>query len=152
MIDLRPVLLLGLSVLLLGSSASSGQPPVSSTSPAPTTSFLRDGRRPSRLELSSPGTAGSDGNLALLEMANQRFYLQRYHVKDWAENSMLHITVADARACARQIAELLATGRFPGARVSEPKHEAYGGALVTYLWDPAGVLLHLAQWMEKGEA
>jgi catechol 2,3-dioxygenase-like lactoylglutathione lyase family enzyme len=91
----------------------------------------------------------SDANLALLEIANQRFYLQRYYVKEWAENSMIHITVADARSCFRQITELLATGRFPGARVSEPKQEKYG-ALVTYVWDPAGVLLHLAQW--TGEA
>lgn len=89
----------------------------------------------------------SDANLALLEMAGQRFYLQRYYVKEWAENCMLHITVADAQACARQIAELLAEGRFPGARVSEPKQEHYG-ARVTYVWDPAGVLLHLAQWTE----
>ncbi|RUT67557.1 hypothetical protein D0817_25825, partial [Flavobacterium cupreum] len=49
------------------------------------------------------------------------------------------------QTCFRDITELLATGRFPGARVSEPKQEQYG-ALVTYIWDPSGVLLHLAQW------
>lgn len=87
----------------------------------------------------------SDDNMALLESGNQRFYLQRYYVKDWADNSMLHITVADAHACFRQITSLLAEGRFPGARVAQPKQEDYG-ALVTYVWDPAGVLLHLAQW------
>ncbi|WP_426105834.1 hypothetical protein [Massilia sp. TSP1-1-2] len=87
----------------------------------------------------------SDANMALLEVGNQRFYLQRYSVKDWADNSMLHITVADAQACYTQITALLATGKFPGARVAEPKQEQYG-ALVTYVWDPNGVLLHLAQW------
>lgn len=89
----------------------------------------------------------SDENLALLENANQRFYLQRYYVKDWAENSMLHITVEDTRCCFAQIKELVDSGRFPGVRVSEPKQEPYG-ALVTYVWDPAGVLLHLAQWTD----
>lgn len=90
----------------------------------------------------------SDADLALLELADQRIYLQRYYVKDWAENSMLHLTVADARSCFTQITQLLATGRFPGARVAEPKQEPYG-ALVTYVWDPAGVLLHLAQWTRE---
>lgn len=89
--------------------------------------------------------AWSDDNMALLENANQRFYVQRYYVKDWADNSMLHISVADVESCHRQIAALLADGKFPGARVSAPKQEDYG-ALVSYVWDPSGVLLHLAQW------
>jgi hypothetical protein len=87
----------------------------------------------------------SDADLALMMNANHRFYLQRYYVKAWAENAMLHITVDDAQASYLQVNELLGSGRFPGARVSPPKQEPYG-ALVTYVWDPAGVLLHLAQW------
>lgn len=51
-------------------------------------------------------------------------------------------------ACAERIKEPLASGRFPGARVSQPKRESYG-AIVTYVWDPAGVLLHLAQWADQ---
>ena len=88
----------------------------------------------------------SDDSLALLANANQRFYLQRYYVKEWAENSMLHITVEDAQSSYVQVKELLDSGRFPGARVSAPRQEPYG-ALVTHVWDPAGVLLHLAQWI-----
>jgi hypothetical protein len=86
-----------------------------------------------------------DDNLALLEMGGQRFYLQRYYVKEWAENSMFHVTVANAQSCFEQITQMLSTGRFPAARVSAPKHEPYG-AIVTYVWDPSGVLLRLAQW------
>jgi hypothetical protein len=89
-----------------------------------------------------------DDSLALLENGNHRFYLQRYYSKEFAENMMLHITVADSRASAEHIKELLASGRFPGARVSQPKQEPYG-AIVTYVWDPAGVLLHLAQWIDR---
>lgn len=87
----------------------------------------------------------SDDRLALLENGHHRFYLQRYYVKEWAENTMLHISVDDARSSHAQISALLRSGRFPDARVAEPKHEPYG-ALVTYVWDPTGVLLHLAQW------
>ncbi|KAA9129644.1 hypothetical protein F3N42_14870 [Marinihelvus fidelis] len=87
----------------------------------------------------------ADDNLALFALAGSKFYVQRYYVKDWAENCMLHISVKDAAACHVAITEVLATGRFPTARVSAPKAEPYG-ALVTYVWDPCGVLLHLAQW------
>jgi len=89
--------------------------------------------------------AYSDANLARLSSGSCSFYLQNYWIKDWADNSMLHITVADAGACHEQVAALLATGRFPGARVAPPKQEPYG-ARVTYVWDPTGVLLHLAEW------
>ena len=87
----------------------------------------------------------SDANLALLENGGHRFYLQRYYLKEWAENAVLHISIDDARSTHEQIKELIASGRFAGARVSSPRQEPYG-ALVTYVWDPAGVLLHFAQW------
>lgn len=87
-----------------------------------------------------------DSSLALLANGTHRFYLQNAYAKEWVENTMLHVTVSDARACHEQVSALLEAGRFPGARVARPKEEPYG-ALVTYVWDPAGVLLHLAQWL-----
>lgn len=90
----------------------------------------------------------TDGTLALMENAGQRFYLQRYYVKEWAENSMLHITVDDAAAWHQKVKDVLASGSFGDARVAPPKQEDYG-ALVTYVWDPAGVLLHFAQWLNR---
>ena len=86
-----------------------------------------------------------DSGLAELELANVRFYLQDYYQKDWAENFMLYIPVTDARAWwdfAREVID--SDPRFGESRVSAPKEEPYG-ALVTYLWDPSGVLLHLAE-------
>ncbi len=86
-----------------------------------------------------------DDQLALMANGGHRFYLQRYYQKDWLENTMLHLTVADAAACHAQIAAVLVNGAYGDARVAPPKQEDYG-ALVTYVWDPSGVLLHLAQW------
>jgi len=88
-----------------------------------------------------------DDHLALLANAERRFYLQRAYVKDWAENTMLFIPVADATASFDAIRALLEPGRFGDARVAPPRHQPYG-ALVTHVWDPAGVLLHLAQWTD----
>ena len=87
----------------------------------------------------------SDANLALFKSGSQCFYLQNYYVKEWADNCMLHVSVADAVLCFSQVSALLADGKYAGASVSAPKPEAYG-ALVTYVCDPSGVLLHLAQW------
>ena len=87
----------------------------------------------------------SDDTLAVLELGPSRFYLQNYYVKEWAENCMLHISVSDAWSWKEHIDSLVSGREFPGVRVNEPKSEAYG-ALVTYAWDPAGVLLHFAEW------
>ena len=57
---------------------------------------------------------------------------------------MLHITVKDAAAWYKHVTAVLAARSYGAARVNPPKQEEYG-ALVTYVWDPAGVLLHLAQ-------
>jgi catechol 2,3-dioxygenase-like lactoylglutathione lyase family enzyme len=92
-----------------------------------------------------------DANLALLANGGHRFYLQNAYAKEWVENTMLHVTVADAAAVCEQVRALIGTGGFGGARVAPPKLEDYG-ALVTYVWDPAGVLLHLAQWLDRGQA
>lgn len=87
----------------------------------------------------------ADANLALMEQAGHRFYLQNYSSQEWADNAMLHLSIDDANAIYLQIKALLDKGEFPNARVAAPKQEPYG-ALVTYVWDPTGVLLHLAQW------
>lgn len=90
----------------------------------------------------------ADDGLALFRLAGARFYLQRHYTQEWAENTMLHLSVQDAAQCHADVAGLIGTGRFPGTRVAAPKQEAYG-ALVTYVWDPSGVLLHLAQWIDN---
>ena len=83
-------------------------------------------------------------NLAELELGGCRFYLQRYYQRKWCENSMLHITVEDAEAWYQHVQAVLERRSYGAARVNAPKEESYG-ALVTYVWDPAGILLHLAQ-------
>jgi catechol 2,3-dioxygenase-like lactoylglutathione lyase family enzyme len=84
--------------------------------------------------------------LALVTLGDQQhFYIQDYYLKDVAENCMLHLTVADAHAWHRHVAEVLQSKRFPGARVQPPEPQAYG-AVVTFVHDPAGVLLHLCEW------
>lgn len=91
------------------------------------------------------GIKWSDANMALLEIANQRFYLQRYYVKEWADNSMLHITVESASDWHAHVVAALESGSFGDARVRAPARQPYG-ATVVFVHDPAGVLIHLCQW------
>lgn len=75
----------------------------------------------------------------------QHFYIQDYYVKEFAENTMLHVTVEDARAWYEHVSTILRDGAFPEARVGSPALQSYG-ATVTFVHDPSGVLLHLCQW------
>jgi hypothetical protein len=66
-------------------------------------------------------------------------------VKQWANNSMITVDVADAIAWFEHATTVIANGSFGEARVAPPKVEDFG-ATVTFVWDPSGVLLHFTQW------
>lgn len=88
----------------------------------------------------------ADGMALVTLGPQQHFYIQDYYLKDVAENAMLHVTVDDALAWHRHVASALSGDAFPGARVQPPTPQSYG-ALVTFVHDPSGVLLHLCQWL-----
>ena len=87
-----------------------------------------------------------DGGIAELELAGQRFYLQNYYNKVWASNFMLHLTVDDANAWHKHATEIIENGNYGVAKTKAPKEESYG-ALVAHIWDPCGVLIHCAEFL-----
>lgn len=88
----------------------------------------------------------ADGMALVTLGPEQHFYIQDYYLKDVAENAMLHVTVDDAHAWYRHVSSALDADAFPGARVQPPTPQSYG-ALVVFVHDPSGVLLHLCQWV-----
>jgi hypothetical protein len=86
-----------------------------------------------------------EARMALVKFGARHFYIQDYYLKEVAENAMLHISVDDAQAWHEHVAAVLRDHEFPGARVQLPKRQPYR-ALVTFVHDPTGVLLHLCQW------
>ena len=80
--------------------------------------------------------------LAEIEFSGTRLYLQNYYAKEWAENFMIYIQVDDAQAWYAHLKPIIEN--YPSARIATPKQEPYG-ALVTYLWDPVGILIHYAE-------
>ncbi len=104
-----------------------------------------DGSRDFYVALGWTVTYDSD-DLRVLELGNHRFYLQKYYNKTWCNNSMLHVSVEDVEAwyqfAKQQFAEQQLSGK---ARLGPPPRDE-GYARVFHVWDPAGVLLHFAQF------
>ncbi len=86
-------------------------------------------------------------DIAEMQLGDSYFYLQRYYERKWCENSMLHITVEDAQAWYERVKSVLEKRKYGAAKVDPPREQSYG-ALVTFVWDPVGVLLHFAQPIE----
>ena len=82
--------------------------------------------------------------LAELELASSRLDLQAFYAKQWAENFMLYVDVDDAHAWHAHAQAVIETGEFGAARLRPPARQDYG-ALVTFVWDPVGVLVQFAQ-------
>lgn len=87
-----------------------------------------------------------DGEVAIFAVGpgDGGFILQRYYQKDWAENTMLQLLVDDLDAWWAYIANLDLPQKFS---VQPPKPPALQpwGLRVAYLFDPCGVLWHVAQ-------
>ena len=81
--------------------------------------------------------------LSELELHNSRLYLQNYYNKDWANNFMIYINVENAMDWYHHIKNHIDESNYKYARVNPPKKEPH--AIVTYAWDPCGVLLHFAE-------
>ncbi len=84
-----------------------------------------------------------EDELAELELANQRFLLQNFYVKKWACNFMIYIDKTDVHAFYNEILEKLNLSKFSKTKITAPKKEEH--AIVCYIWDPSGVLLHFAE-------
>jgi len=85
-----------------------------------------------------------NGNIAELNLGDSSFFLQDFYVKDWAHNMMLYINIDDAQDWHDRAQELIAENDFASARVKVPELQDHGD-LVTFVWDPCGVLLDFAQ-------
>lgn len=72
-------------------------------------------------------------------LGGAQFRLQKYYVKDWANNFMMLFSVDDAQAWYDHAKAVIDGGEFGSARVSEP--EVVGGSKIVHVHDPSGVLL-----------
>lgn len=78
-----------------------------------------------------------------------RFLLLPRNHNNYSESLMLHFMVDSARDWYEHFIAIKLSDKFPDARFAAPKLEPWG-LLITYAWDPAGVLLHFAE--DPGDA
>lgn len=80
-------------------------------------------------------------DMSVFELGEVAFYLQKYFVRDWVDNTMLFLEVDDADRYFRELAALDLPGKYPGARLSPVRREDWGEEC--FLHDPSGILWHI---------
>lgn len=85
-----------------------------------------------------------EDTLALVEHGAARFLLQSVYLREWAENTMVHLTVDDAASWYRLALMVQREGKFTSVLIRPPERTDYG-ACVTHVTDPAGVILQFAE-------
>lgn len=88
-----------------------------------------------------------DGEVAIFNAGSGGFILQRYYQKDWAENSMMQLMVDDLDAWWAHVESLDLPSKF-GVQPPKPPAMQPWGLRIAYVFDPSGVLWHMAQRRE----
>lgn len=86
----------------------------------------------------------SNQEVTEFKIGDFRFLLTPYYVKEFAENSMMQLTVKNVDDWWRRLNQLEITKRYPGITFKEPAVQPWG-LKVLYLSDPAGVLWHIGE-------
>lgn len=82
--------------------------------------------------------------LAELSFGVHAFLLQGHYVKEWAENTVMHVLVNDVHAWWQHINSLDLANQFGVSSPAPPRAEPWG-LTVVYVFDPTGVLWHFAE-------
>lgn len=82
--------------------------------------------------------------LANVSIGSFAFLLQDYFVQDWADNFMMHLLVTNLDQWWQSIFRLDLESRYKVRAPRPPKLEPWG-LRVAYVFDPAGVLWHVAE-------
>jgi hypothetical protein len=88
-----------------------------------------------------------DGDVAIFEIGSSGFILQNYYKKEWAENCMMQLMVDDLDAWFTHIEGLDLPGKFNVRPPSPPAMQPWG-LRITYVFDPSGILWHIAERRE----
>jgi uncharacterized glyoxalase superfamily protein PhnB len=84
-----------------------------------------------------------DDSIAAMHIGSHSFLLQDYYVEVWADNFVLHMFVDDLDAWWEHLTSLDLASRYGVKSPRAPKLESWG-LTVAYMFDPAGVLWHIA--------
>ena len=89
-----------------------------------------------------------DGDVAIFGVGASAFILQRYYKKEWAENCMMQMMVDNLDAWWQHIEALNLPEIFGVQAPRAPAMQPWG-LRVGFVWDPSGVLWHVAERREN---
>ena len=75
------------------------------------------------------------------------FYLQRYYVREWIDNTMVFLEVDDVKRVYRELEALGLPEKYEGVRLIPIREESWGREC--FLHDPSGVLWHFGEFVTK---
>jgi hypothetical protein len=90
-------------------------------------------------------------SIAAMHLGMHSFLLQDYYVEEWAGNFVMHMFVDDLDAWWEHLTALDIASRYGVKSPRAPKLESWG-LNVAYMFDPAGVLWHIAALPAKNVA
>lgn len=82
--------------------------------------------------------------MSVFKMGSLAFYLQDAYVKDWVDNTMVFVEVADVDAYWNNLLALDLTTKYEGVRLTPVKTLDWGREC--FLHDPSGILWHFGQF------
>lgn len=88
-----------------------------------------------------------DANLSYFALQQIGFYLQRYYVREWVENTMLFWEVDDAEKQWEELVAMDLPSKYPGVRLIPVKALPWGKEC--FLHDPSGILWHFGEFSKK---
>ena len=87
----------------------------------------------------------SDESIAIMKRDSFSFILQAYYKQEWAENTMLQLLVRDVEPWWEASVDDARLVEEFGVREPKPPEMQKWGMIVGFLFDPAGVLWHVAE-------
>lgn len=88
-----------------------------------------------------------DTGMSVFKTGQLAFYLQKYYVKDWVDNTMLFLEVDDVERYWTELNALNLPARYSGVRLTPIRNEAWGREC--FLHDPSGILWHFGEFNGK---
>ncbi len=86
-------------------------------------------------------------DMSVFKTAGIAFYLQKAYVKDWIDNSMIFVEVADVDLQWNELSELDLATKYEGVRLTAIRNYDWGREC--FLHDPSGILWHFGQFSSR---
>lgn len=86
--------------------------------------------------------------MCLFQLEGFGFYLQKAYVKDWVDNTMVFLQVANVEEYFVKLAALNLPQKFTGVRLIPIQNHPWGSEC--FLHDPSGILWHVGSFNDNG--